>query len=808
MPDRVLDEASTGTRFWGRLAGPTLTLGAVVVLGILDRTTYALPSPGVPLLLTVVIAGYAGGYGSGLLSAAIALVFAAATAASPATPFRVDLLGLQDQTQFAVLAVATPAMALLGGTARRRVDQATRARVRREREYSRGIFGSLPDGLLVSAPDGRITEVNARFIALTGFTREELIGRFPPFPFWHPAEERILTETLERALRGEPTEVDTVFRNRDGSQLPVILSRAPVRSSSGELSGVVSTIKDVAERRRASSALAESEERYRIITDTASDPIVTIDETSRILFANRAAERTFGHSREMMLGQSLTMLMPESYRARHLHGLQRYLATGERGIAWQGVELMGLHKTGSQIPLEVSFGEAVREGRRIFTGIIRDVSERASSQEALRRSELQLQQAQRMEAVGRLAGGIAHDFNNLLTAITGYTDLLLGDIEPGSPLRADLSEIRRTADRAAALTRQLLAFSRRQVLEAKVLDLNKVVGGLEPMLQRIIGEDVQLVTLLEPRLHRIKADPGQLEQVVMNLAVNSRDAMPGGGLLTIETANVFLDADYAEQHLDLEPGHYVMLAVSDTGVGMDAETRAHLFEPFFTTKDFGEGTGLGLATVYGIVTQSGGAIWVYSELGHGTTFKIYVPRESAPIEAAMVEVPSSGRLLGTETVLVVEDDPSVRALSVQVLRRLGYTALEAGSPSQAIALAEDHPGPIDAVLTDVVMPEMRGPELATRLVQIRPGMRVIYMSGYTGDAAVRHGLLDRGEAFLEKPFGPEALGRKMRELFDGVSDATAPSSTAPTSTFTTTTDAAPTPTDSARAATEAARTAS
>nr|MBA2556331.1 PAS domain S-box protein [Chloroflexota bacterium] len=477
-------------------------------------------------------------------------------------------------------------------------------------------------------------------------------------------------------------------------------------------------------------------------------------------------QATFGYSPQELLGEPITLLMAEDLREPHRSGIRRYIETGDRSISWEGIAIRGRHRDGHEIPMEVSFGEAVREGRRIFTGIVRDVSERHQAQEALRRSQEQLQQSQRMEAIGRLAGGIAHDFNNLLTAITGYSDLLLSDLTPGHPMRDDISEIKRTADRAAVLTRQLLAFSRRQVLEPRVLDLNRVVADMEPMLQRLIGEDVTLVSLLDPRLRRVKADPGQLEQVVMNLAVNSRDAMPSGGLLTIETSNVEMDEQDAMEHLDLAPGRYVMLAVSDSGMGMDSETQSHLFEPFYTTKEQGKGTGLGLATVYGIVTQSGGTIWVYSELARGTTFKIYMPDAADVTETyEPVEQPAAP-LGGSETILLTEDDPAVRALAHQVLLRKGYNVIEAPAPSQAILVAERFTGRIHLLLTDVVMPEMGGPELARRLISRRPEMKVLFMSGYTEDAIVHHGVLNSGVEFLQKPFSPDMLARRVRAVLD------------------------------------------
>jgi CheY-like chemotaxis protein len=371
-----------------------------------------------------------------------------------------------------------------------------------------------------------------------------------------------------------------------------------------------------------------------------------------------------------------------------------------------------------------------------------------------------------MEAVGRLAGGVAHDFNNLLTAIGGYSELLQTRWGASAPGSKEIEEIRRACQRATALTRQLLAFSRRQVLEPKVLDLNAVVSRMEQMLRRLIGEDIELTTSLHPALGRVKADPSQVEQILMNLVVNARDAMPQGGRVVVETANVELGPSFAARHPETNPGSYVMLAVSDTGTGMDPETLAHLFEPFFTTKGPGEGTGLGLSTVYGIVKQSGGNIWAYSEPGRGSTFKIYLPRVEEAAESASETARVPPRLRGNETILVVEDEKIVRSLALDILKMHGYSVLEARNGTEALEVAARHSGTIHLMLTDVVMPQMGGPELVQRLQPLRPEMRILYMSGYTGGALVQQGVLEPDTALLSKPFGVDALARKIREILD------------------------------------------
>ena len=428
--------------------------------------------------------------------------------------------------------------------------------------------------------------------------------------------------------------------------------------------------------------------------------------------------------------------------------------------------LVGVLAMFSHRPLEPDTLEILESVAEIISQAI----ERKRTEAALRNTEEQLRQSQRLEAIGQLAGGVAHDFNNLLTAIIGYSDISMGRLMTEDPLYGTLNEIKKAGERAANLTRQLLAFSRKQVLMPRVLDLNRIVMDMSKMLHRLLGEDIELKPILEMKLGSVKADPGQIEQVIMNLAINARDAMPEGGRLTVETSNVFLENEYASLHIGVNPGPYVLIAISDNGSGMNEETKSHIFEPFFTTKEPGKGTGLGLSTVYGIVKQSGGSIWVYSEPDKGTTFKVYLPRVDQTAEEIKRTTSTSELPRGTETILLAEDEEVVRNLVRSVLEKLGYTILEAANGGAGLLICERHPGTIHLLLTDVVMPEMSGRELADRLNNVRPEMKILYMSGYTEKAINHHGVLDEKVNFIHKPFSPAALAMKVREVLDKKSD--------------------------------------
>lgn len=515
--------------------------------------------------------------------------------------------------------------------------------------------------------------------------------------------------------------------------------------------------------RRDRDALQASEARYRNLVESAVYGMLrSAPDQDRFLDANPALLAMLGYESQA----ELTRASIARDIAADPGDCTRLMAEMQSRRVVNGYDTRWKRKDGKLVYVRLS-ARANFENGHVSTVdlIVEDITERRSLEE-------QLRQAQKMEAVGRLAGGVAHDFNNLLTIIKGYGELMLEQLSPSDPLRSEVEEVRKAADRAASLTRQLLAFSRQQVLAPKVVDLNNIVANMDKMLRRLMGEDVQVATHLDPQLGRIKADPGQVEQVIMNLAVNARDAMPTGGKLTIVTGNIEIDPTSAAEHLSMQPGSYVMLAVSDSGTGMDEETRLRVFEPFFTTKESGKGTGLGLSTVYGIVKQSGGYIWAYSELNVGSTFKVYFPRVHAPVEFSSGKTSAAGQVyLGHETILLVEDEDGVRGLVREVLQKNGYHVLECRHGGEALQLCERHGGKIHLLLTDVVLEHMSGRELSTRLTHLRPDMRVIYMSGYTPEAIVHHGVLAPGTAFLQKPFTTQALARKVREVLDGEGSA-------------------------------------
>ncbi|GEM_PF-1675426 len=545
-------------------------------------------------------------------------------------------------------------------------------------------------------------------------------------------------------------------------QIPILLILAIFYGSTNESARKLSRdktllVEQISERKRAEKALRESEERYRRLVEV-SPYAIFITRRHRIVFMNQACYRLLkATSPDQIIGRSpFDFFDPEDDSAvidafRRALGEGRHLPLIERRI---------LCLDGTVITAELAVSPLTDHASAAMQVILHDITERKHLEERVR-------QANKMEAVGQLAGGVAHDFNNMLTIIAGHGDLLAEDSTLTDDQRRSIEQIRQACIRASSLTAQLLAFSRRQVMQPKVLNLNDVVANMEPMLRPLVGEHITLFTVLSPGLGHVRADPNQLEQVLINLTMNARDAMPDGGTLTVETGGCDLDEDgISRQRLDARPGRYVSLRVADTGVGMDEDTLARIFEPFFTTKPKGKGTGLGLSTVYGIIKQSGGSIGVRSRPGQGASFTIYLPRVEEPACAEITDTESPGAFEGTETVLVAEDEPGVRSLVHASLRLKGYTVLEAGNGTEALALAERHSGPIHLLLTDVIMPQMNGRELSERLKARRPGLKVLFMSGYTDDAVLRHGVVTEDLQFIQKPFTPSALAGKMRTVLD------------------------------------------
>lgn len=515
------------------------------------------------------------------------------------------------------------------------------------------------------------------------------------------------------------------------------------------------------ESNRAEDAVRQWERRFDDLFENAKDILFTMDLEGQVTSVNKAAEQVMGWSRSEVLQKNIkSLVVPEHFAV--CNEMMRRILSEE---PTQHFEIAMLRKDGRKVLLETSARLLRSNGKKVgVQGIARDVTER-------RQLESMVQQSQKLEAIGRLSGGLAHDFNNLLCVISGHTELLTERLGPDDPAMRCVTQIRKAADSAAALTRQLLAFSRRQVFHPQVVDLNAIVVETEKLLGRLIDEHIEFYTALDPALGRVRVDPVQVEQVIINLALNARDAMPRGGKLTIETSNIELEEEHQSQHSFIPAGKYVLLAMTDTGCGMNEATRNRIFEPFYTTKEIGKGTGLGLATVYGIVKQSGGFIWVYSEEGRGTTFKVYLPRVVSPLPAARAGR-RQAELRGTETILVVEDAEPLRGLTREFLADSGYTVLEAANGDEALRLARAFQGAIDLLLTDVVMPRMGGQPLVEQMMQIRPATRVLYMSGYPNDGIVQAGVLSHGVALLEKPFTREILIRRVRQVLDEAPHAT------------------------------------
>jgi PAS domain S-box-containing protein len=595
-----------------------------------------------------------------------------------------------------------------------------------------GITSGTTDAVFVKDLQGRYLMMNPAGARFLGRTVNEVIGKDDTELFDDAETGRVIMELDRKVLQSGEMQTFEEGGTAAGVTRTYLSNKGPYRDASGRIVGLLGICRDITDRKLADEEMRQSQQKLRIHFEHTPLAVVEWDLEFRVADWNPSAERIFGYSRQEALGKHASFIVPQEYR-QLVDQVWKELIEQTGGARSTNDNIT---KNGARISCEWYNTPLVDESGRVLgvASLVQDVTERVALEERLR-------QSQKMEAVGRLAGGVAHDFNNLLTVILA-------------------------ADRASGITRQLLAFSRKQVLSPRVINLNDIMMNLDSLLRRLIGEDIEVLTVPANDLGSVKADPGQIEQVIMNLALNARDAMPNGGKLTLETANITLDETYAQRHRPAEPGRYVMLAVTDTGHGMSAETQARIFEPFYTTKEIGKGTGLGLSMVYGIIKQSGGNIWVYSEPDRGTSFKIYLPRVDQPVELTGAETRSKTVQRGTETILLVEDDPQLRQLSSSVLTHCGYKVLAAGGPEEGLAICKENHRDIRLLVTDVVMPRMNGRQLAEQIAQISPSVKVLYISGYTSNAIVHYGVLDPGLWFLPKPFTLSALVAKVREVLD------------------------------------------
>jgi PAS domain S-box-containing protein len=635
-------------------------------------------------------------------------------------------------------------------------------------EKYRTILDSMEEGLFENDLEGNYTYVNDAACRLVGYERSEMIGMNYRKLFAPDKAESIYKIFNDIYRTGEPRMLlDYEVLRKDGSVRIHQANAALMRDSSNRPTGFRLLVRDVTKLKKAEEALRQSEEKYRMMAENVYDMIWTMDLNLTCTYVSPSVFRITGYTpQEYQKKPANEMVTPASFDAM-MKIYSEELARDQDGNAVPNrsrtMELELVRKDGSPVWVEVSAAFTRDEKGRItgILGVTRDISERKESERERARLEEQLAQAQKMESVGRLAGGVAHDFNNMLSVILGYAELIKLNLPEGDQLSADIAEIEKAATRSRDITRQLLAFSRKQIISPVTVDLNGLIRGIEKTLFRLIGEDIDLKFSPQEDPCNIKFDPAQMEQVLINLAVNARDAMPNGGKLSIETRKTYLDEAYCKTHTELSPGHYVLLTVSDDGAGMSRETLQHVFEPFYTTKETGRGTGLGLATVYGIVRQNNGFVNVYSEPGKGTIFKIYIPRsmdEREVLKQAGEEIIPSG----SGTILLVEDDEMVRDMTTGMLEKIGYTVIPTGDPSEALRLCEDDSVHIDLLMTDVVMPGMSGKDLRDRIAAKHPEIRVLFMSGYTSNVIVHRGVLEEGVHFMQKPFSMGDLARNVR----------------------------------------------
>jgi PAS domain S-box-containing protein len=632
-------------------------------------------------------------------------------------------------------------------TARKHAEE----RIIESEELYRRLVDVLPDAVYINCQN-QVVFCNSAFIRLWGAADSSAILGKSPFELYHPDSHDLMRQRIQTMMNngtGLPS-IEQQLVRFDGRLVTVLVLATPILYQGKQ--SILVVVHDLSQQRR-------SEQLLRSVLNSVSDAIISTDEMGNIGSVNPATEQLFGYSTSELLGQNVKILMPIPWRNEHDSYLENYRKTGIGKIIGKGREVEAQRRDGFTFPVELLVSEFQLDNQRQFTGVVRDVTQRKKLEE-------QLRQSQKMDAIGQLAGGVAHDFNNMLTVISGYSEILLTMLEVDDPKRQFLLDIRDASERATTLTRQLLAFSRKQLLEPKVVNLNDIISNIEKLLRRLIGEDIVLTILLSPYLSRVKVDPNQIEQVVLNLAVNARDAMPQGGRLRIETRDTIITEEQSRLLPESKPGRYTMLSVTDTGHGMSPDIKARIFEPFFTTKGPGKGTGLGLATVFGIVKQSDGHIEVESKPSGGSTFRVYLP--SVDTIGRTIESDATVGIVqpGNETILLVEDEDAVRGIAKIALETHGYRVLEASDGPNALAIADSVQGHFDLVVTDVVMPQMSGRELIEILHTKYPNLKTLFISGYTDDAIVRHGIRDASTPFLQKPFSPLSLARKVREILD------------------------------------------
>jgi PAS domain S-box-containing protein len=629
------------------------------------------------------------------------------------------------------------------------------------------IAQNITEGLVFTDTRGVITFVNPALAKLLGFSAAEMLGRGWQ-EFVLPAHRDMAIAAEKRRATGISERYELTLEGKDGTAIWTLVSASARKdASTGVYLGSMGVITDIGVQKRAEARLRESEARYRIILESIEEGYYEVDLGGSFTFVNPAACRQLGYDAGELIGMNYRHYAADDGNRQKIFAA--YTGLFRTGLTVRDLRWDVRRKGGQRRTIEVSVSLIHdKQGRAAgFRGISRDVTDRLNAEKERDRLQAQLIQAQKMESVGRLAGGVAHDFNNMLGVILGHAELALERLAPGHWLHGHIAEIRKAAQHSADLTRRLLAFARKQTVAPSVLDLNHTVESLLNMLRRLLGEDIVLVWKPAGDLWPVYMDPSQIDQICTNLCVNARDAVAESGRLAIETANIVLDAAYCAVHPGFAAGDYVQLTVSDDGCGMDPEVQAHLFEPFFTTKGVDRGTGLGLATVYGIVKQNNGFINVYSEPGLGTTVRIYLPRDASGQTAQSPACEAANRIAGGgETVLLVEDEPTILELGEMMLKKFGYRVLSAGSARDAIALAEAHQERIDLLVTDVVMPEMNGRELAQRLQGMRPGIKCLFMSGYTADVIAHHGVLAPGVHFIQKPFSVQSLAAKVREAIE------------------------------------------